>query len=145
MGFQFSLEKVRSYKGQIEKQRKAELSAARHRQAQEQAHLTHYRQARADGPVALGALTAADLLQDAAFCEALDERIAKWRGRVQQAEKVVRQRQGETQSAMQERKALDRLRDKKLADYRYQQARRQQHETDEVAGLRHQRKGGNDW
>ncbi|KYH32665.1 flagellar export protein FliJ [Neomoorella mulderi] len=141
-GFRFSLEKVHSYKASLEEQLKLQLAAARRHQEEEEIRLHHYRQLRASCPAIQGALAADDLLREATWLEALDSRIAGQQEKVARARLVVREKCDQVQVAMQERKVLDRLRDRQLAIYQYNLARQEQKEIDEAAGSRFYRRSG---
>ncbi|GEA16650.1 flagellar export protein FliJ [Moorella sp. E308F] len=141
-GFRFSLERVRSYKASLEEQLKLQLAAARRRQEEEEKRLEHYRRLRACRQALQGELTAGDLLQEAALLEALDSRIAGQQEKVARARLAVREKCDQVQVAMRERKVLDRLRDRQLAIYRYDLAREEQKQIDEVAGSRCHRCSG---
>ena len=140
--FHFSLEKVRSYKSSLEQQLKLQLAAARHSQQEEETCLESYRQVRAGCPAILGAVVAGDLLQEAAFLEALDNSIATQQGRVARARLAVREKCNQVQLTMQERKVLDRLHDRQLSSYRYELGREEQKQIDELAGSRCQGRSG---
>ncbi|CEP68900.1 Flagellar export FliJ [Moorella glycerini] len=141
-GFRFSLEKVRSYKASLEEQLKLQLAAARRHQEEEENRLEHYRQLRVSCPAIQGALAAGDLLREVALLEALDNRITSQQEKVARARLVVREKCDQVQVAMQERKVLDRLRDRQLAIYQYNLAREEQKQIDEAAGSRCHRRSG---
>ncbi|QGP92841.1 Flagellar FliJ protein [Neomoorella glycerini] len=141
-GFRFSLEKVRSYKASQEEQLKLQLAAARRHQEEEEKRLEHYRQLRAGCTAIQGALAVDDLLREVALLEALDSCITSQQEKVARARLVVREKCDQVQVAMQERKALDRLRDRQLAIYQYNLAREEQKQIDEAAGSRCHRRSG---
>ncbi|NLW07558.1 MAG: flagellar export protein FliJ [Clostridia bacterium] len=133
MGFRFKLERVRSYKASREKQLKQQLGEAYRRQEEAKKHLQYYRELRANSLLAEGAVEAEQLLQGAACLEALDRRIARQQEQLRLATQEVHKQRRKVQSAMQERKLLDRLRQNHLSAYRYQQYSAEQKQLDEVA------------
>lgn len=135
--FQFSLEKVRSYRASLEKQLKIQLAESRRRQDEAEANLARYREMRAGCPVIRGAVAVEDLLREATYIEALDGRIAGQQAEVARAKQVVAERRDQVQEAMQERKVLDRLRERQLQAYRYVVTREEQKQIDETAGNRY--------
>ncbi|MGI9859999.1 flagellar export protein FliJ [Moorella naiadis] len=135
--FQFSLEKVRAYRSSLEKQLKLQLAEARCRQEEAEACLNRYREMRAGCPVIRGAVAGADLLREATYIEALDGRIAGQQAEVARVSQVVNKRRDQVQEAMQERKVLDRLRERQLQAYRYVVTHEEQKQIDETAGNRY--------
>lgn len=143
MGFHFKLESVRSYKTFVEKQLKLQLGEAYCRQEEEEKCLQHYRSIRNDTPVIQGAVDVAQLLQGVAYIETLDKRIASQQEKVARAVKEVREKRNQVQLAMQERKVLDRLRQRQLVFYQYNQASKEQKMLDEAARNSYNRRRNN--
>ncbi|WP_338835763.1 flagellar export protein FliJ [Neomoorella thermoacetica] len=139
-GFHFSLEKVHSYKLSLEKQLKLQLAESRRRQAEAEASLERYRSLRAGAPAIEGAVAVEELIQKAAYLEALDGRIACQQEEVARASRVVTEGREKVQAAMQERKVLDRLRERQFQAYKYNLAREEQKQVDEAAGSRFYRR-----
>ncbi len=134
LGFHFKLEKVRSYKKFVEKKFKLQLGEAYDRQRKVEKSLQAYRSARDNSPAVEGAVKVNELLQEAAYTEALDKQIAHQQEQLQQVAQEVDKKKDRVQAAMKERKVFDRLREHRLSAYRYKRAIQEQNQLDEVAG-----------
>lgn len=139
-GFHFSLEKVHSYKLTLEKQLKLKLAEARRRKEEAEASLERYRSLRAGTSVIEGNVAVEELILKAAYLEALDGRIACQQEEVARANRLVTEEREKVQSAMQERKVMDRLRERQFQAYNYDLGREEQKQVDEVAGGRFYRR-----
>lgn len=118
----------------MEKQLKLQLGEAYCRQEEAQKSLQTYRKIRANSPSVQGSVDVAELLHGAAYIEVLDKRIAGQQEQVVKAMQEVNEKRGQVQSAMKERKLLDRLRERRLVIYKYNQAGKEQKQLDEAAG-----------
>ncbi|MDK2820372.1 MAG: flagellar protein FliJ [Clostridia bacterium] len=132
-GFNFTLEKVHSYRNKLEDQLKLELAKLRHYQEKEQSALKLYQQQRDSYLDVNGNLTLNEMLQKEVYLQALDARIANQKEKVAKVSKQVLQKKEQVQSAMKERKILDRLRERQLNAFKYKEDKKEQKEIDDLA------------
>lgn len=143
-GYRFRLERVRALRERREDQAKLEFAGALERRSQCEAELA-LAQSRIQGARGVQAqsstpLSAGDLRDRQAYLERVERahRLVQEELVRHQAE-LERQRAALTR-ASQEREALERLKEKGLADHRREAARVEQNVLDEIAGNGHWRR-----
>ena len=72
-------------------------------------------------------------LQASEYLALLAERLQACEAELMKQEERLQQQIAETEKAMQERKVMDKLREKDYARYQYRQAQAEQRQTDEIA------------
>ncbi len=139
----FRLERVRALREQREDQAKQQLAKALVRQADGQAQLE---QARADVSAAQAtwrapeeSLSAATLVQRQAYLERVEHTQQQAKDELTRRSAEAEQRRQILTGAAQEHQALERLKQKRIAEQRYEQGLAEQRILDEIAGNQHWR------
>ncbi|GAW92920.1 flagellar export protein FliJ [Calderihabitans maritimus] len=146
--FRFRLEGVRNYRQALEENLKLQLAAAYREREQEEIRLEAYRKEREKFfrqiPLS-GNLDLGTLQHHFIYLETLEQQIEEQMQEVERAERRVQDAGRRVRDAVQQRKILDRLRERQKEEYDYELARQEQGDLDE-AGLtsywKKARKGG---
>lgn len=144
-GFRFRLQKVLELRERLEQESATRLAAARQeaaeaRQAMEALQSARERGVEAAGRTASASTTAGELQRIALLIEHLDEHLAAAENAHREAGDKVNELAAAFERALTERQVIERLRERKLADWRGNEQKRDQALMDAVAVTRHARK-----
>ena len=143
--FTFRLQTVLEHKQRLEELAQLEHARAQGAQANEERSLDQLKDAEARGFTELerqrfdGRLDIEALQLGMTYLDALKVQITRQAQVVERLRKATEIKRELLVAAMQERKALERLREKQLADFMREQARRELVEQDEMVVMRHAR------
>jgi flagellar FliJ protein len=136
--YRFPLQKVLAYR-----QLKEEEAQARLAQVQREAETARQAYREAENAFLAGQadysrrqsqqLRLSEALQASEYLALLAERLQACEAELMKQEERLQQQIAETEKAMQERKVMDKLREKDYARYQYRQAQAEQRQTDEIA------------
>lgn len=133
--FRFNLEPVLNYRCRLEEKAKEELagSLARYQQAKEALESVEEALAASSRPVERGKVDLHQLIMNENYRQMLEQQLEVQSARLAAAEEAVARCRSKLEKKMQERKVVETLKDKKLAEFRYWQEKQEQKIIDEVA------------
>ncbi|MDA0745088.1 MAG: flagellar export protein FliJ [bacterium] len=143
--FKWRLDPVKKIKERQEDQEREALASARNALAQEESRLADLKKQRIDFAEQLrqqqsGRLNLSELARLQAYLNSLDKKIKHQATQVKTVQETANQQQETLLKAMQDRKALENLRERDHQKFRKTEKRREQATTDETANRRAQRK-----
>lgn len=145
MGFVFRLQNVLDYRAGLADRARQELAALQARVREAQDELAALQRSEQRALQQLGAVQAADTLDLAEITRLLEYGLVLDQ-QIEAQEQVIAQRQQEADAQQQQvialardARALEKLRERQLEEFRQDDARREQAETSEIASTRHQR------
>jgi flagellar FliJ protein len=144
-GFRFRLQKVLDLRERLERESATALAAARNEAAEARQAMEALQHARERGVVEAGrtasaSATAGELQRIALLIEHLDEHLAVAESAHREAGDKVNDLAAAFERALTERQVIERLRERKLADWRGNEDKRDQALMDAVAVTRYARK-----
>ncbi len=142
MAFNFKLEKVLDYRKQLEEQAMQALAGARQAQENEEIRLRNLQDelVRQQDALYQNISDANKRWLTASFIQALQEDIKQSHARLVMLKEEVSRCQADLVIKAQERKLLDKLKDKQAERYVEEEKLREQRENDETATLRYKKK-----
>lgn len=142
--FKFSLQRVLDLRSQREQEAAVTLASAREQADEARQEVEELEQARAHGVLRVyaarsGGVTVGQLQNLGLVIQSLDAQIDSARGQVEQAEAQVERCTSDFTSANQDRRVLDRLRDKHLQVWQSEELQQDRRAMDAIALTRHVR------
>jgi flagellar FliJ protein len=133
--FRFNLEPVLNYRHRLEEKAKEELagSLALYEQAKRALERLEEELSANCRPVDCGKVNLEQLLLSERYQRLLEQQLELQTARVAAAEEAVAKCRSKLEKKMQERKVVETLKDKKLAEFRYQQDQEEQKLLDDIA------------
>lgn len=133
--FRFNLEPVLNYRQRLEEKAKEELagSLAQYEQARKALESVEEELSANCRPVDCGKVNLDQLIMSEKYQRLLEEQLEMQTARVAAAEEAVAKCRSKLEQKMQERKVVETLKDKKLAEFRYQQDLKEQKMLDDIA------------
>lgn len=133
--FRFNLEPVLTYRHRLEEKAKEELagSLAQYEQAKKALESVEVALSANCRPVECGKVNLEQLVISEQYQRLLEEQLEVQTARVEAAEKAVAKCRAKLEQKMHERKVVETLKDKRLAEFRYRQEQQEQKLLDDVA------------
>lgn len=135
--FHFSLEPVLNYRTSLEEKAREELAGSLAKYHQEKQVLEQVAEdlAAHSRPANCGRLNLEELVMLENYQRFLEEELEKQTARVQAAEQAVAKCRRKLQQKMQERKAVEVLKDKQYQEFLYEEERQEQKFLDDIATM----------
>ncbi len=134
--FQFPLEKVLDYKRKMEDLRSEELNHSRKKKKNEEENLDSIEKIKNDvlnGENSREIMTVNQLNISTDYLNQLNDQIVRGENRVLEAETEVEENLGHLTEASKDKKAVEKLRERKLNEHKIVEKRRERKQTDEIA------------
>ena len=144
--FKFPLEKVLDYKRKIENLRAEELGNSKNKKKKEEENLESIERIKNDvlnGKNSRGKMTLNQLNISTDYLHQLNEQIEKGENRVTEAETEVEENLDHLTEASKDKKAVEKLRERKLSEHKILAKRSERKQTDEIANRNNQNKREN--
>ena len=144
--FQFPLEKVLDYKRKIEDLKAEELGHSKNKKKKEEENLENIERIKKDvliGDNSREKMTLNQLNISTDYLHQLNEQIEKGENRVTEAETEIKENLNHLTEASKDKKAVEKLRERKLSEHKILEKRSERKQTDEIANRNNQNKREN--